>query len=134
MSTKEPNAFENKIAEKILDAAFIVHRELGPGLLESAYEICLCDVLNDYGLSFEKQKTISFPFRDKVIDAGFRADVIVENTVLIELKAIDKLTPVHEAQVLTYLKLSKIQLGLLLNFNTKLLKHGIKRMVYAQTS
>ena len=128
----EPTADANKIAEKILDAAFIVHRELGAGLLESAYEACLCDVLNDHKLSFERQKIINIPFRGKIIDAGFRADIIVENTVLIELKAVENLLPVHEAQILTYLKLSKLNLGLLLNFNTKLLKQGIKRYVYSQ--
>ena len=128
----EPSPEENKIAERVLDAAFIVHKELGAGLLESAYETCLCDVLSDYQLSFERQKNISIPFRNKIIDAGFRADIIVEDKVLIELKAVEKVLPVHEAQIITYLKLSKLNLGLLLNFNTKLLKHGIKRFVYTQ--
>lgn len=134
MSMQEPTEIENKIAEKILDAAFIVHKELGPGLLENAYEICLCDVLSDFKLQFERQKLVPVSFRNKQIDAGYRADIVVENSVLIELKAIDKLLPVHDAQVLTYLKLSKMKLGLLLNFNTKLLKYGIRRIILSQTS
>ena len=129
---REPTEEENRIANKILDAAFIVHRELGPGLLESAYEFCLCDVLNDYGLKYERQKMMSIPFRGKIVDAGFRADLVVEDKVLIELKSVEKLIPVHEAQILTYLKLSKITLGYLLNFNAKLLKHGMKRFVLSE--
>ena len=126
---KEPTEHDNKLAEKILDAAFIVHRELGPGLLESVYETCLCDLLVEQGLQFTRQQTIPVHFRGRDIDAGFRSDLIIEDRVLIELKAVEKLIPLHEAQILTYLKLSKINLGLLLNFNTKLLKHGIRRIV-----
>lgn len=129
---QEPTYEENKLAERILDAAFIVHKELGPGLLESAYEVCLCDMFSDYGLRFERQKIMSIPFRGKIVDAGFRADIIVEDKVLIELKSVEKILPVHEAQVLTYLKLSKIKIGLLLNFNAKLLKDGLKRFVLSE--
>lgn len=125
----EPTEEENKITEKILDAAFIVHRELGPGLLESVYETCLFDVLLNLSLKAEKQKPVNVSFQGKTIESGFRADIIVENKVLVELKATEKLIPLYDAQILTYLKLSKINLGLLLNFNTKLLKHGIKRFV-----
>lgn len=131
---QEPSEHENKIAEKILDAAFIVHKELGPGLLESAYEICLCDVLSEMNLKLERQKTVPVPFRGKTLDAAFRADLIVEDCVLVELKSIEKLLPIHEAQILTYLKLSKIKLGLLLNFNTKLMKQGIRRLVLSKNS
>ncbi len=129
---EEPTEHENKIAEKILDAAFIVHRELGPGLLESAYEVCLCEILREMNLDFERQSPITVPFRGKILDAAFRADLIVENCVLVELKSIEKLLPIHDAQILTYLKLSKIKLGLLLNFNTKLMKQGIRRLVLSQ--
>jgi len=112
-----------------LDAAFIVHKELGPGLLENAYEICLCRLLEKNGLKTETQKTMPITFQNEKIDAGYRIDLIVEDLVLVELKSVQKLLPVHEAQILTYLKLSKIKLGLLLNFNEKLLKHGIRRFV-----
>lgn len=127
--SEEPSADENKIAEKVLDAAFLVHRELGPGLLESAYEICLCDLLKEQNLEFERQKIIPVTFRGRNLDAGFRADLIVEDCVLVELKSVEKLIPLYEAQVLTYLKLSNIKLGLLMNFNAKLLKDGLKRLV-----
>ncbi len=130
----EPTSEENKIAARILDAAFIVHKELGPGLLESVYEVCLFDILNEFGLKVTRQQIIPVPFRDKVLEAGFRADLIVENSVLVELKAIEKLIPLHEAQMLTYLRLSKIRLGLLLNFNEKLLKNGIRRFVSSEVS
>lgn len=130
----EPSEYEDKIAEKILDAAFVVHRELGPGLLENAYEVCLCDVLEEYGLKFEKQKIIPLTFRGKKLDAGFRADLIVENAVLIELKSVEKLISLHEAQLLTYLKLSSLRLGFLMNFNSRLLKDGLKRVILSQKS
>jgi GxxExxY protein len=126
---KEPTEADNKIAEKILDAAFIVHKELGPGLLESVYEACLCDVLIEQGLKFERQSAIPISFRGKNLDAGFRADLIVEDRILVELKAVEKLIPLHQAQILTYLRLSKLNLGLLLNFNSKMLKDGIRRIV-----
>jgi GxxExxY protein len=129
---REPTDHENKIAEQILDAAFIVHKELGPGLLESAYEFCLSDVLRDYGLSFEQQKIMDIPFRNKIVKAGFRADLVVEDCVLVELKCADKIIPLHEAQILTYLRLSRIKIGLLLNFNTPLLKNGIRRFVLSK--
>ncbi|MCE7886357.1 MAG: GxxExxY protein [Alphaproteobacteria bacterium PRO2] len=126
---QEPTERENKVAEKILDAAFIVHKELGPGLLESVYEVCFADILTEFGMNVSKQKIIPVPFRGKTLEMGFRADLLVEDCVLVELKAIEKLIPLHEAQMLTYLRLSKIKLGLLLNFNEKLLKNGIKRFI-----
>lgn len=118
----------NNIAQKVLDAAFIVHKELGPGLLENAYEICTLKLLSENGLKVERQKVIPITFQNEQLDAGFRADLIVEDQVLVELKAVEKIIPLHRAQILTYLKLSKIELGLLLNFNTKLLRDGIVRM------
>lgn len=131
---EEPSANHNTIAEKVLDAAFIVHRELGPGLLENTYETCLYDVISDYELKVERQPIIPIKFRNKILGNGYRADLIVEDDVLVEIKACEKLMPIHSTQVLTYLKLSKIKLGLLLNFNTKLLKHGIKRLILSQNS
>lgn len=132
MQTIEPTDLQNKIAEKVLDAAFIVHRELGPGLLENIYELCMADLLADWGYEVIRQKPFSVPFMGKELDTGYRVDLVVNNSVLVELKSIDKLAPVHEAQILTYLKLSKIQLGLLINFNVPLLKQGIKRFVLTQ--
>lgn len=131
---QEPTERENKIAQRILDAAFEVHRELGPGLLESTYESCMQDVLVEYGLKVERQKIIPITFRGKVLDDGYRADLLVEENVLIEIKSCEKLLPIHEAQILTYLKLSQVKLGLLLNFNNKLLKHDIKRLILSQNS
>ena len=124
----------NKIAEQILDAAFIVHRELGPGLLESVYEICLEKLLLENGLNVERQKTLPVKFRGQVIDSGLRPDLIINNQVIVELKAVEKMIPLYDAQLLTYLKLTPINLGLLLNFNTRLLKNGIKRLIYTQDS
>lgn len=112
-----------------MDAAFIVHREMGAGLLESVYEECVCDVLSDKNLQFERQKLIPVKFRDKYLECGFRADIIVENAVLVELKSIEKFNKLHEAQILNYLKLSNLKLGFLINFNVPLLKDGLKRFV-----
>ena len=129
---QEPDKSLDKIATKILDGAFIVHKELGPGLLESIYETCLCDVLTDYGLSVERQKPMPVIFRGKVLDTGYRIDLIVEKSVIVEIKSLEKLIGIHEAQIMTYMKLSKIELGLLLNFNMPLLKNGIKRFYINQ--
>ena len=105
-----------------------MHRELGPGLLESVYEKCLAFELADRGLSVTTQKEIPVHYKNLTFDCSFRADLIVENKVLVELKSIDQLLPVHTAQVLTYLKLSNLRTGLLINFNVPLLKSGIKRL------
>ncbi len=117
------------IVSLVLDCAFRVHTALGPGLLESAYEACLCHELRKHGLRVENQQLLSVEYDGILIDAGYRIDLLVEGCVLIELKAVSDLAPVHEAQVLTYLKLSRIRVGLLLNFNTKQLKDGLKRIV-----
>ena len=117
------------LTEKIIGAAIEVHRTLGPGLLESAYEECLCRELKALGLEFQRQMILPIVYKGQKIQPGFRADVIVEERVLIELKAVTALLPVHEAQVLTYLKLSGIETGLLMNFNAMPLKNGIKRFV-----
>jgi GxxExxY protein len=117
------------LTDKVIGRAIEVHRNLGPGLLESAYEACLCFELNKEGLNFTKQQAI--PVRYKSIDlyCGFRADIIVEDKLLLELKATDRIHPIHNAQLLTYLKLTGLKTGLILNFNTELLKNGIQRMV-----
>jgi len=119
----------NKITGQIVDPAMTVHTALGPGLLESAYEACLKYELEKRGLRVEQQ--VSFPvFYDNVrIDVGYRLDLLIENEIIVELKAVEALTPVHEAQLLSYLKLSGKKIGLLINFNVVRLKNGIKRMV-----
>ncbi|MAF48399.1 MAG: GxxExxY protein [Rhodospirillales bacterium] len=120
---------KDPLTDRVIGLAIEVHRQLGPGLLESAYETCLCHELTEAGLIFERQKPIGIHYKGTELDRGFRTDLIVEENLLIELKAVEKILPVHEAQLLTYLKLSKIGTGLILNFNTQVLKNGIKRMV-----
>ena len=119
----------NKLTEDIIGAAITVHRELGPGLLESAYEACLAFELVDRGLFVEKQKELPVVYRGFQVDCGFRLDLLVEGKVVVELKAVEKLHPIHEAQLLSYLKLSGCKVGLLLNFNVRMLRDGLKRMV-----
>ena len=131
LTTKDTRSTkEDEVARAIVDAAFMVHRTLGPGLLESVYEKCLAAELIERGYSVEVQKQIPIAYRNLRIDAGFRADLLVESCVLVELKAVESLLDLHTAQVLTYLKLTGLHLGLLINFNTSLLKHGIKRLVF----
>ena len=120
---------ENEISEKIIGCAIQVHRELGPGLLESSYEECLYYELFKSGLYVEKQKPLPLIYKEVKLDCGYRIDLIVENKVIIEVKSVEALNDIHLAQVLTYLKLSKCKLGLLMNFNVLLLKNGIKRIV-----
>ncbi len=118
----------NRLTEGIIGAAIAVHRELGPGLLESAYEACLEFELLDRKLHVEWQKELPVIYRSIRIDCGYRLDLLVENKIVLELKAVDKVLPIHEAQLMTYLKLSGHRLGLLINFNVKLLKDGIQRI------
>jgi GxxExxY protein len=120
----------NKITEKILGAAIAVHRELGPGLLESAYEVCLAYELVERGLHVEKQKALPITYRGINLDCGYRLDLLVENAVIVELKAVERLEAIHEAQLLSYLKLSQCPIGLLLNFNVIQLRQGIRRLVH----
>jgi GxxExxY protein len=120
----------NRITEVIIGAAIEVHRALGPGLLESAYEACLAFELNERGLAVDRQKELPVIYRGNRIDCGYRLDLLVERAVIVELKSIDELAPIHEAQVLSYLKLSGCPVGLLINFNVRLLTHGLKRLVY----
>jgi GxxExxY protein len=119
----------DRLTESIIGAAIDVHRELGPGLLESAYEVCLEYELLSRGFKVQRQLMIPVLYRGLNIEAGFRADLLVNDLILIELKAIDRLEKIHEAQMLTYLKLMNLKLGLLMNFNVKLITEGIKRMV-----
>ena len=117
------------LSEKVIGAAIEVHRSLGPGLLESAYEECLCYEFANRGLAFERQVPVPVSYKGVDIECGYRADLVVQRVLLVELKAVEKILPIHHAQVLTYLKLSGIRTGLLMNFNTKILKDGIKRFV-----
>ena len=119
---------ENEISHKIIGCALKVHTELGPGLLENAYEECLFYELKHAGLEVSRQKTLLLVYYDVKLDAGYRIDLLVESKVIIELKAVDALNDIHWAQVLTYLKLSGCKLGLLINFNVRSLKDGIKRV------
>jgi GxxExxY protein len=120
---------ENELALRIMDAAFEIHRALGPGLLESVYEAILVRKLQNAGLAVERQAPIPIRFEDMTFDEGFRADLIVERRVIVELKSVERLQPVHGKQLLTYLRLSGCRLGLLINFGEHLLKHGFKRVV-----
>ena len=119
---------ENEIAERVLDAAFRVHTNLGPGLLESVYEVILWHELRKTGLAVERQRPIAIHYEGLTFDEGFRADLIVENLVIIELKSIQALAPVHSKQLLTQLRLAGLKLGLLINFGEERLKNGIKRV------
>jgi GxxExxY protein len=112
-----------------VDSAIAVHRELGPGLLESIYEQALAYELEDRGLRFERQKPINIAYKGRELDGQFRLDFVVEGLVVVELKSVLKLEPVYQAQLLSYLKLSGIRLGLLLNFNVKLMRDGVRRLV-----
>ena len=120
---------ENEIAKIIVNTCYKIHVELGPGLLESVYEEILHYELLQLGLKVERQKAIPVIWDDLKMDIGFRADLIVENKVIIELKSIEKIAPVHPKQLLTYLKITDLKLGLLINFGEKLIKDGIKRIV-----
>jgi GxxExxY protein len=120
----------DQLSAKVIDAAIKVHRELGPGLLESAYEVCLAYELRDSGLMVETQKPLPVMYRGVKLDCGYRLDIVVEGEIILELKAVEKLLPIHEAQLISYLRLSGISLGLLVNFHSQLLKDGLKRLVH----
>jgi len=119
----------NQITGEIIGAAIEVHRALGPGLLESAYEACLAFELLDKSLKVEQQKPVPVIYRDVRLDCGYRLDLMVENSVIVEIKSVDGLVPIHKAQLLSYLKLSQTEVGLLINFNVRVLKQGIVRLV-----
>jgi GxxExxY protein len=117
------------LTQTVIGAAIEVHRTLGPGLLESAYEQCLCFEFAQRGLHFERQVPLPVRYKNVQLECGYRMDIVVAEVLIVELKCVDKLLPIHEAQLLTYLQLSGLSKGLLLNFNTAVLKDGIKRMV-----
>ncbi|GAB1446601.1 GxxExxY protein [Flammeovirgaceae bacterium] len=120
---------ENELSYKIIGPALKMHTTLGPGLLESVYETALAHDLIEFGLAVKKQTALPFVYKDIKMDAGFRIDLLVNDMVIIEIKSVDVLAPVHFAQTLTYLKLSDLKLALLINFNVKSLKEGIHRIV-----
>ena len=120
---------EKQLTDAIIGAAIEVHTHLGPGLLESAYEECLCEELRSRGIHFQSQRPLPLEYKGKKLDCGYRLDLVVEDRVIVEIKSVDGLAPIHEAQLLTYLRLSGKRVGLLINFNVPLLKDGIKRMV-----
>ncbi len=120
---------ENEISKIIVGCALKVHKSLGPGLLESAYEECLYYELRRAGLSVQKQKPLPLIYEDVKLEIGYRVDLLIEDKVIIEIKSVEALNDVHLAQILTYLKLSDCKLGLLINFNVSLVKNGIKRVV-----
>lgn len=119
----------NELARKVYFCALRVHQNLGPGLLESAYEECLYYEIQKDGLFVEKQKSLPLVYEEVKLEVGYRLDLIVENKLILEIKAVEALNPVHLAQLLTYLKLSKCRLGLLMNFNVAKLKDGVKRVI-----
>ena len=119
----------NELTDAIIGAAIEVHRVLGPGLLESTYEMCLCRELSIRGIPFERQIPIPVEYKGVKLDCGYRADIVVDETILIEIKAVDSVLSIHDAQLLSYLKLGGWKIGLLINFNVELLKHGLRRRV-----
>lgn len=120
---------ENEISSKIIGASIEVHKQLGPGLLESTYEVCLAHELSSMGLSVKTQIPLPVVYKEIKLNAGYRIDMIIENKVIVEVKSVDILAPIHTAQILTYLKLKEIKLGLLINFNSVKLVDGLKRIV-----
>ena len=119
----------NELTKEVIGAAIEVHRALGAGLLESAYEECLCHELGLRAVCFERQKPLPVVFKEARLDCGYRLDLLVSNSVVVEIKAVEVLLPIHEAQLLTYLKVGGWKVGLLINFNVPLLRDGIKRIV-----
>ncbi len=119
----------NELSSKIIGAAIEVHKALGPGLLESAYEECLCHEFGLTGLSNERQRPLPVIYKGKELDCGYRLDVVIENIIILELKSCEKIEPIHKAQLLTYLRLSGLHLGLILNFNVPVMRDGIVRIV-----
>ncbi len=117
------------ITRRIIGAAIEVHRTLGPGLLESAYQACLAFELRQLGFKVEEQKPLPVVYKEVKLDCGYRMDLVVDDSVVLEIKAVEPLAPIHEAQLLSYLRLSGMHIGLLMNFHTRVLKDGIKRLV-----
>jgi len=128
LNHRDTEAGRDPLTAKIIGAAIEIHRALGPGLLESAYEECLCFELSLLRLVVERQVELPVTYKTVRLNCGYRMDLVVEKQVVVELKTVEKLLPIHEAQLLTYLKLSGIRTGLLLNFNVPVMRHGIRRM------
>lgn len=120
---------ENDISRKVVDCAYQIHKQLGPGLLENAYEECLCILLQKAQIPFRRQVTQPLFFEGQKIDIGYRLDILINSELILELKAVEKIIPLHEAQILTYMRLADVKSGLLINFNSKYFKEGIKRFV-----
>ena len=129
MLKKRENMEFDILSKKVIGCAIEVHRHLGPGLLESAYEKCLAHELNLNGIPFKLQVSMPVEYKGVRLDCGYRIDLLVDDAVIVELKSVDKISPVHQAQLLTYMKLADISVGLMMNFNVELMKDGIKRMV-----
>ena len=125
----EPAQALDLVARQVVDGAFAVHKALGPGLLESVYEKCLTRELETRGLAVDRQVIVPIRYRDLLIEAGLRMDMVVRRSVIVEVKSMDLLLPIHQAQLFTYLKLSGLQIGLLINFNVAFMKDGIRRVV-----
>ena len=128
-TTENSELYNHPLTGKIIGCAIEVHRQLGPGLLESTYQQCLAHELNDAGIAFKAQAAMPVYYKKTNIDCGYRLDFLVENFVVVELKAVERFVNIHYAQVLTYMKLAEVPLGLLMNFNVGLLKHGIKKFI-----
>jgi len=129
MSFRSLSGREEVIAEKIVDSVYTVHKELGPGLLEKVYEVCLCHELSKRGVKYQRQVDIPIVYDGIIFDEGLRLDVLVEDFIICELKAVDEINPVWEAQIISHLKLTGKRLGFLINFNVPLIKNGIKRFI-----
>jgi GxxExxY protein len=127
MAGTEPTPLHDRVAKQIVDAAFHVHKSLGPGLLESVYEQCLCYELESRNMTVARQVSLPVQYREIRLEAVFRIDLIVNDLVIVEIKSVEALLPIHEAQLLTYLKLSSTRLGFLINFNVTRIKEGIRR-------
>jgi len=125
----EERYVHKELTERIIGAAIEVHRSLGPGLLESVYEECLADEFQHSGIQFTRQLELPIEYKGRRLDAGYRLDFLIDNTVVIELKAVEKIMPIHEAQLLTYLRLAKKRVGLLMNFNVPRLRDGLLRRI-----
>ena len=123
------SAVDSDLTHDVIGLAMRVHSRLGPGLLESAYERCLCFELERNGIRYARQVELAIDYDDLHLDCGYRADIVVRDAVIVEIKSIDRILPVHEAQLLTYLRISRFRVGLLLNFNTRSLRDGIRRRV-----
>jgi GxxExxY protein len=122
--------YEEELTGQIIGAAIEVHKQLGPGLLESTYQTCLCRELEMRGISFECQKPLPLEYKGVRLECGYRIDLLVAGLVIVEIKSVEALAPIHEAQLLTYLKLTGVKIGLLINFNVVVLKSGIRRLVH----